>query len=217
MISKSISWSTWMTVCVESESERSRSAGVLFVRSLVATRARRLPTRKQQTTSTSDHEQREQRATHTSDPSRRSQSSSCACRRRPRRWARGLSCGARTTREPGIEQSRLSSASRAVYERRTRPRRRRETQAGWSGVTFLRTLEETLGRGMGLSDSPTSAVECNRGAGQLSLRSKLASSSGSESAQAALQSVCLPSIMFLMRTERLATSFSTGNCSLSEL
>jgi len=66
-------------------------------------------------------------------------------------------------------------------------------------LAFFKTLDETLGSGIGWSLSPTSV---SRALGRL--RNKI---KGKES----------PSSMFLINTERSATSFSTTNCSLSEV
>ena len=67
--------------------------------------------------------------------------------------------------------------------------------------TFFRTLDDTFGRGMGCSDSPTSAIEGQHIA-----------------TERAKRAFCdAPSSMFLMRTLRSATSLSTTNCSLSEV
>ena len=67
--------------------------------------------------------------------------------------------------------------------------------------TFFRTLDDTLGRGMGCSDSPTSAIEGQHIA-----------------TERAKRAFCdAPSSMFLISTERSTISFSVLNCSLSEV
>ena len=66
--------------------------------------------------------------------------------------------------------------------------------------TFFKTLDDTLGRGMGWSLSPTSINKAHE--------TRKSDTGGADSS---------PSSMFLIRTLRSATSLSTTNCSLSEV
>lgn len=89
----------------------------------------------------------------------------------------------------------------------------------FSQLTFLRTFEDTLGRGIAFSDSPTSDHIVTRGerkTGQLSEHHHHHLPEPLQEQKEPSQSDS-PSIMFLMRTERIATSLSTEKFSLSEL
>jgi hypothetical protein len=168
MISKSISWSTWMTVrgC-----SRARSGQGQRALSSSSGRARRLFTERQQN---HVHERLRARA-NVSQAQLTLLIPVGDLSRLPARVVGVLGDGL------GVLLVMLAPLENLVD---IKPRRRHgqlparrdedETRAGRNAsvgegekLTFLRTLEETLGRGIGLSDSPTSVVEQSGGQDQL--------------------------------------------------
>ncbi len=71
---------------------------------------------------------------------------------------------------------------------------------------FFNTLEDTLGSGIGWSDSPTSNEKERKNVNETRVLAR----------QTRFQDI-LPSSMFLIRTLRSTTSLSALNCSLSDV
>lgn len=158
MISKSISWSTWMTVRVESESS-SRSARVqlhVYSRSPPLYRV----TAKQRV----DHGGRSQRERPQDQLTLLIPVGDLS--RLPARvvGVLGDGLGVLLVVLAPLENlcSRIASPMVSFPRCVEAGAERREREKRGTGLTFLRTLEETLGRGIGLSDSPTSGLVCRR-------------------------------------------------------